>query len=486
MKFSDDVDDLKAYRICPDCVGESYLSAKIEKSDERDTCTYCQAKDAPTISVEELADEIAGAFERHYEQRSTEPDGIEYAMSKEFGWSRHGDLVADVIAEAAEIDGDPAEHVRLILEHENEDFERAQMGEEGPFDDDTHYQEAGIDDHEFAAQWEEFEQSLKTQTRFFNNSAQAILDMLFEGIAEAKRREGAPVIRTCGTGTDVTHLYRARVFQSEEMLKHAIASPDSAMGAPPTNVAAAGRMNARGISVFYGATDPSIAIAEVRPPVGSRVVIARFEFLRPVRLLDVAALQNLLVKGSIFDPAHARELRRGKFLRRLSARITMSVMPEDETMQHIVTQAMADYLAERKDLDLDGILYGSVQSEANGHNVALFHRAARCEALDLPKGSKVQSHTYMHTEDGFEPDCMVWEEVPADVEEPKKEDDSFPDLGAYAQLWDRGSQDDRKITLRVDAKSLEVHEIKAVKFTTSKNKVRRHRTQSRPDESDDF
>lgn len=485
MEYSDDVDELKAYRICCDCVGESYLSAKIEKADERATCTYCQAEDAQTISLENLAEEIAGAFERHYEQTSTEPDGIEYAMSKEFGWSRHGEPVADVIAEAAEIDGDPVEHVRLILEHENDDFERAQMGQEGPFDDDTHYQEAGVDDREFAAQWEEFEQSLKTQTRFFNNSARAILDMLFEGIAEAKRREGAPVIRTCGAGSDVTHLYRARVFQSEAMLKQAITSPDTGMGAPPTNVAAAGRMNARGISVFYGATDALIAIAEVRPPVGSRVVIARFEFLRPVRLLDVAALQNLLVKGSIFDPAHARELQRGKFLRTLSARITMPVMPEDETMQQIVTQAMADYLAERKDLDLDGILYDSVQSEAEGHNVALFHRAARCEALELPKGSKVRSHTYMQTEDGFEPDYWVWEEVPADLEEPKKEAD-FPDFGGYAHIWDRAPQDERRITLRVDANSLEVHEINAVKFTTSANKVRRHRMQRRLDESDDF
>jgi len=258
------------------------------------------------------------------------------------------------------------------------------------------------------------------------------------------------------------------------------------MGAPPTHVAAAGRMNARGISVFYGATDPDIAIAEVRPPVGSRVVIARFEFLRPVRLLDVAALQDILVKGSIFDPTHARELERGNFLSKLSARITMPVMPEDETMQHIVTQAMADYLAERKDLDLDGILYDSVQSEAEGHNVALFYRAARCEALELPKGSKVRSHTYMHTEDGIEPDYWVWEEVPADVEEPKKETDEFPHFGDFAHIWDRTPHDVRTITLRVDASSLEVHEIKAVKFTTSNNKVRRHRTQRRPDESDNF
>jgi hypothetical protein len=116
------------------------------------------------------------------------------------------------------------------------------------------------------------------------------------------------------------------------------------------------------------------------------------------------------------------------FLRRLSARIIMPAGDaEDETMQHIVTQAMADYLAERKDLDLDNILYGLVQSEANGHNVALFHRAAWCEALDLPKGSKVQSHTYMHTEDGFEPDYMVWEEVPADgAKEGRRH---FPGLG---------------------------------------------------------
>ncbi len=256
MEYSDDVDELKAYRICCDCVGETYLSAKIEKSDKRETCTYCESEDAPTISLEELSVEIAGAFDRHYEQTSTEPDGIEYAMSKEFGWSRHGDAVANVISEAAMIDGDPAEHVRLILEQENDDFERAQMGEEGPFDDDTHYQEAGIDDQDFAARWKAFEQSLKTETRFFNNNACAILDMLFEGIAGARGREGAPVIRTCGAGSDIAHLYRARVFQSEGMLKQAIKSPDTGMGPPPTQVATAGRMNARGISVFYGATDP--------------------------------------------------------------------------------------------------------------------------------------------------------------------------------------------------------------------------------------
>ena len=39
-------------------------------------------------------------------------------------------------------------------------------------------------------------------------------------------------------------------------------------------------MNAQGIAVFYGAGDVETALAEVRPPVGSRVVTAEFEIIR--------------------------------------------------------------------------------------------------------------------------------------------------------------------------------------------------------------
>jgi hypothetical protein len=72
--------------------------------------------------------------------------------------------------------------------------------------------------------------------------------------------------------------------------------PDVEIGPPPPLVAATGRMNAHGISVFYGATDPLVALAVVRPPVGSKVVIAHFEFLRTVRLLDVEALRAVDIR----------------------------------------------------------------------------------------------------------------------------------------------------------------------------------------------
>lgn len=91
-----------------------------------------------------------------------------------------------------------------------------------------------------------------------------------------------------------------------------------------------------GISVFYGATEPKIAINEVRPPVGSRVVVGRFDIIgrfditRPLRLLDVGALRSIYVEGSVFDSSYIRKLEKAKFLGRLSQEITMPVMPEGE------------------------------------------------------------------------------------------------------------------------------------------------------------
>lgn len=483
MQTNDDIDDLKERRICCDCIGDGYLRAQIKTADDLGRCDYCDSdEEMPTITIEELASEISAALERHYRRTDTEPDGLEYTMIKEglMDWDRHGEPVAQVIAEAAMIRDEAAEHIRLVLEEENTDMERAQMGEEGPFDEDAHYEEAEIDDIEFQAEWRQFERSLGTETRYFNRFAEAVLNLVFENIEGAKARRGRLIIRTAGPGTDLTALFRARVFQSDDRLEGAIKHPDQEVGAPPTSAAASGRMNARGISVFYGATDAAIALAEVRPPVGSRVVVGRFDILRPVRLLDVDALKSLMVEGSIFDPGHARRQERARFLRRLSARITMPVMPEDEGTRYLVTQAMADYLVSRSDLQLDGILYRSVQADVAGHNVVLFHRAARCEALVLPAGTELKASLHHHSEDGVEPDYWVWEEVPAPEKKKAKTDDGFPafDLLLDHPL-DRLTSDDRPSTLRIDTKSVTVHHVRAVSFQTDVHTVKRHRSEKR-------
>jgi len=183
-------------------------------------------------------------------------------------------------------------------------------------------------------------------------------------------------------------VYRARVFQSDDKLEEALCRPDTHLGSPPAFVEAAGRMNARGISVFYGANDPKAAIAEVRPPVGSQVALAQFEIIKPLRLLDLTALTAVNVTGSVFDPRHAGRMERAMSVRSLSTRITRPVMPHDEAFEYLATQAVADFLATESSVSIDRIIFQSVQAAGRVLNVVLFHKAARVEALTFRRGRR--------------------------------------------------------------------------------------------------
>ena len=138
-----------------------------------------------------------------------------------------------------------------------------------------------------------------------------------------------------------------------------------------------GRMNAPGIPVFYGATDMDTCVTEVRPPVGSYVVAARFEMLRTLRLLDLDALEWVYVKEGYFDPEFTNRRSKALFLQWLAKEISRPVMPRDEAVEYLATQAMAEYLANRPEQRLDGIVFRSSQTSGTGHNVVLFNHARR-------------------------------------------------------------------------------------------------------------
>lgn len=296
-------------RICWRCIGESFLRAKVRKEGERGECDYC-GKEANTSSVGEVAEDVRGAFDRHYMRTPSGPPEHEEFMYRgsDLTWQRKGDPSTYAIAEAAEIDEVPAEDIRSVLEENtvitpDEYFDRG-PDDEDDFAEDAHYAEKDVDAASFYRGWEQFKISLRTETRLFNSGAQATLDSIFSELDSHATRRGRKVIVDAGPGKKLATLYRARVFQSLDKLEESLKRPDSHLGAPPSKLATAGRMNARGIGVFYGATHADRAIAETRPPVGSHVVVGRFEIVRPLKLLDVEALQAIYVKGSIFDPSH--------------------------------------------------------------------------------------------------------------------------------------------------------------------------------------
>lgn len=254
--------------------------------------------------------------------------------------------------------------------------------------------------------------------------------------------------------------------------------PDLQLGSPPALVAAAGRMNARGISVFYGANDPKAAIAEVRPPVGSKVAVAQFEIIRKLRLLDLTALKNVQMRGSIFDVDFARRLERAQFLKSLSNRITQPVMPDDEPFEYLATQAIADFLATESSVPIDGIIFPSVQVAGDVLNVVLFHKAARVEAMEIPSGTEIRARTGQSTAEGWEVDYSVFEEVPprAKVDAEKEKSPGWPDFDAMPALTgERVDSDLREPSLRLKPDSVSVHHVEGVVFKTDEYQVRRSR-----------
>lgn len=472
------MDDEDERWVCADCVGESYLKAEIERSGSRHTCFSCE-KPGRAITVEDLADWIEGAFEAHYVRTSDQPDGFQQSMLSDressYEFERDGEEALWAIAEAADISEDIAEAVLEILEERHADFDSAAMGEECEFGPESRYERRDPNDIEFQLEWRGLERSLQRETRFFNKHAETLLQRIFEGVENYQTSNDRPVIRTAGPDNDLNCFYRARVFDADTSVAAALRDPDRELGPPPSARAVGGRMNPRGVSLFYGASDPAAALAEVRPPVGSRAVLARFDVIRPLRLLDIEALRTVYVEGSIFDSGYMGRLELAKFLERLSLRMTQPVQREDEPADYLITQVIADYLASNS--TIDGLLYPSVQQSGTHQNVVLFRGSSRVAELDRPSATEVSVHLDESDEDGSYPSYSVFETLPAPEPEAEPEDDWGVFEPSFVSNPFGELEDARDPALKLAIDTLEVHHVRAISITTEAHSVWVHRFQ---------
>jgi RES domain len=365
--------DTKDRRLCSACVGEPRLRAEVEGNGQNGTCSYCN-RAGKTFSIDQAADRIESVLTNFC-----------YLAARELG---EGGPVADMIDDLAKIGPEAAEDVRRALAEQD--------AASHCFDPDAHYgMRESVDVCDLESDWRDFESSLKHESRYFNRHGEKLFSFLFEGMDRHKTTYEDQIVVKAGPGTKYSVVYRARQFEGEEDLRRAMERPHREVGPPPPACARANRMNAAGISVFYGATDPTVALAEVRPPVGSKVLIGCFEVIRPLRLLDFVALSHLgNQQGSRFDPDYVRRSKRAEFLRRLGDRISNPVMPTSQMFDYLPTQAMADFLAAAGDPPLDGIIYRSAQdgrperdrwlfgASSYKRNVILFQKAAGVQPLD--------------------------------------------------------------------------------------------------------
>lgn len=288
---------------------------------------------------------------------------------------------------------------------------------------------------------------------------------------------GSPLITTAGPGEPIQYIYRARIFQEQLPLMESLSYPDHHLGPPPSEFAAAGRMNARGIPVFYGATDPKVALAEVRPPVGSNVAVAKFDIIRKVRLLNLPAFGEIRshFEGSIFDPEYVPNLERAVFLRNLSKRMIIPVMPDHEVFEYLPTQVIADFLGSNTDLKCEGIIFPSIQVPGDSLNVVLFNKAAKVAEIPLKKGTVVNAESERtDDEDESLPAIHVIETQPRASKGKPKEPDFASIVENLRREYQMDTQYDQRLdTLRVDIDSIVVNIVKGVDFMVVTREVKR-------------
>ncbi|QEM07199.1 RES family NAD+ phosphorylase [Mucilaginibacter rubeus] len=469
-----------------ECIGDKFLKEEMQKSGNRRKCAYC-GKVSKGYRLVDVALRVEKAFETFYIRTAADMDGFEYAMHNDreisYEWERNGQPVIEAIAEALESENDIAEDVQAILADKNANWDPSDPLEETEFHADSYYTSNETSDKWWRDQWEKFESSIKSQSRFFNREGTKLLKKVFEGIQEMSARGGRPIVKTIGPRTGITSAFRARVFQSDARLSDALKSPALHIGPPPSQFASSGRMNARGISVFYGAIDEETALAEVRPPVGSQVIVGEFTLTRRLKVLDLTALPDIKAEGSIFDPDFAAELERITFLSNLTSILTRPVMPDDEVFDYLPTQAIADFLSSEPPFEFDGLLFPSAQVEGAKQNMVLFHKSSRVAEETLPAGTKTEVQLWGWEESGPYRNYQVIERVPEDVTIETEEiplEEKSPVDALLEELESSGSADPRQVTLKLIVKSVKVHVIKAVKILSEDHSVYRLRYTDTP------
>ncbi|EOP1617155.1 RES family NAD+ phosphorylase [Escherichia coli] len=460
--------------VCAGCIGEEFLRHRIEKKGRLQTCHYCE-EDHPCFTLETVCNLTEKAVQAHFYRTPAEPNEMEYASLRHldgYEWFRDGEDVVQLIEDLLQTRREVADDIQQLLEYRHSDFDSDVMGLETEFARESCYAERRqISTGRLDSMWINFVSSLKTESRYINNAVSSTLDGIFRGVETMRTRGKEPVIMPAGPGTSIPTLYRARWCHSHDELEQILITPDKELGPPPPQFSGANRMSARGISVFYGASSVDTAISEIRPPVGCKVVCAKFNVIRPLRLLNLPALESVLESGSLLDLEYIKRREQAAFLSTLTRRIVDPVLPGEEDFSYIPTQVIAEYLADPSRFNLDGILYPSVQlpgaDQDERYNVVLFHKASRVAFMKLPsKDDCMIRFGHQYAEDDWETDIRVTEVISA-----KK---SLSSQSDRHDLSDLSLPDDRRaLSLEIDLDAVSVHGIRAARFEYSTDAVSR-------------
>jgi RES domain-containing protein len=436
--------------ICLNCIEDGILRAEVSASNHIERCCVCDREDFCWTS-RQYAQRIQPLFEKWYV-----PSSPEYFAGEVT--SPRGLTAGEVISEMTGAGDDKASEA-ILGSLKEVWWWWPPDGDEDPLDDDLVFNRNLGPAYQTLEDWRQIEEEVRTRSRFFNPIVEEKLRHLFAGIESLTSADGRPVVRRIVPNNPGNVFWRMRVVSDQDQVVEVLKDPEAKLGPPPPGAASAGRMNARGISVFYGAEDPATCVGEVRAAVGSFGIIASFEVTRELKVLDVSALQAIRTTDvSIFDSEFSHAHGRTAFLQHLQHVLQLPVLPGEEADKYLVTQMIAEYLGSRHPSRLDGVLYPSIQTGKRTNNVVLFAHASRVQPSSTHRKIEVRTPGW------DDPELSVIETNALSV------DDDVP------LIYDEPSHDSRIPALRLVLDDIRTVGVFAVKHEVQEYKISWTRT----------
>jgi len=365
------VSNLEKLAICRGCLNDEFLKKIIiTRSSKEQTCCSCKKK-KKCGQYKDLANELEKVILEHYRL-------VSYTERywSEANYSSEGDdlecIIQDILGqEIPEID-------QIVSYLCKEDAWSAVDGDTRFFDDTESYVRRKIYDDYFQLYWSELVEELKTTRRFFSDSAKKLFQEIFHDVenmyayqphssGHGYSNNKVSVILTIAKETQI---FRARRADTYEECRKYVQNPDKELSPPPSRFAQQGRMNAKGVSIFYGALNIETCIAEMRPSIGSYLVLGKFSPKRNLKILDFKLLESSYPALSYFQPDFKYQSMHKQFLRKLHKLISLPVINGHED-EYLITQVLAEYLAYVRENNFDGISFESTQFDG-GANIVLF------------------------------------------------------------------------------------------------------------------
>jgi len=363
--------------VCPACFDAPGLKRRIEKIRPNfpdENCSLHETrKGVPIEAVAEIVDRV---FRDNY--------GIgEYNPYLDEG---EGDDLLTTLYTLTEADDDRVVQALMDALEEGDNYWPGD-GEDAFYTNELNYVASGHALETHSHLWDSFCEQIVYGQRFFNSKAKTTIEEIFSKVHLLRDALGRPPIHTLQPGKPDATFFRARIANDDKTRAEIYEDTAGHLGPPPQRLRRAGRMNASGISAFYGAFEQETAVAELRPPVGSVVAVARFTLLKPVNVLDMTRFASPGKNGDLFSEDHIRRLAQYRFMQRFTEEIRKPVFASDEHLDYIPTQAVAEYLVHGhhyfwggRRRPVHGIIYSSAQSPS-GRNIALLGGAALVDQI---------------------------------------------------------------------------------------------------------